>query len=164
MKLDLRELIVSEGARLPFRQELDTGRLGFPGVEGYCGPITAEGEVRNSAGALGARGEINARMRCVCDRCGAPFEMDKRVSFDVPIIAGSEEDGDGEAYGLAGDALDLDDMLETEFILNMDNKLLCRPGCKGLCPKCGKNLNEGECGCRPDVDPRLAVLEQLLDK
>ena len=33
-----------------------------------------------------------------------------------------------------------------------------------LCPKCGKNLNDGECSCRPDADPRFAVLEQLLDK
>ena len=45
---------------------------------------------------------------------------------------------------------------------NMDSKLLCRPDCKGICPRCGKNLNEGACSCRPEIDPRLAVLGQLL--
>ena len=52
---------------------------------------------------------------------------------------------------------DLDEILTTAFVLNMDSKLLCRPDCKGICPRCGKNLNEGACSCRPEIDPRLAV-------
>ena len=65
---------------------------------------------------------------------------------------------------MEGDWLNLDDLLETEFILDMPTKFLCREDCKGVCPKCGKNLNDGECDCRPDVDPRFAALAQLLDK
>ena len=55
------------------------------------------------------------------------------------------------------------DVLETSFILNTDSLFLCRDDCKGLCPRCGADLNEGPCGCKPEKDPRLAVLEQLLD-
>ena len=55
-------------------------------------------------------------------------------------------------------------ILSTLFILDMDSKFLCREDCKGLCPKCGKNLNLGPCGCGKETDPRFAVLEQLLDK
>ena len=58
----------------------------------------------------------------------------------------------------------MDDLLETVYILDMDTKYLCRPDCKGVCPECGQNLNEGPCSCRKKPDPRLAVLEQLLDK
>ena len=164
MKLDLREILDAPGARLPFEQELDTGRLDFAGVEEYLGPITASGEIVNTAGVLTAHGEIAARMRCLCDRCGSGFELTKRVEVDVPIVPENEGDEDAEAFRLEGDWLDLDDLLETAFILDMPAKLLCRSDCKGLCPTCGKNLNEGPCGCRPERDPRFAVLEQLLDK
>ena len=41
---------------------------------------------------------------------------------------------------------------------------LCKPDCKGLCPQCGKNLNEGKCGCSArQVDPRLEILKKLID-
>ena len=52
----------------------------------------------------------------------------------------------------------------TDLLLALPTKHLCREDCRGLCPRCGKNLNEGLCGCREDkVDPRLAVLAQLMD-
>ena len=50
------------------------------------------------------------------------------------------------------------------FVLGMDSQLLCSPDCKGICFRCGKNLNEGPCGCRKEPDSRFAVLQQLLDK
>ena len=81
----------------------------------------------------------------------------------VPVVD-AEDSEEAEAFCLQGEELDIDDLLETAFILDMESKSLCRPDCKGLCPKCGKDLNDGPCGCRPDIDPRLAVLEQLLDK
>ena len=56
------------------------------------------------------------------------------------------------------------EVLSTCFILDMETKFLCKEDCKGLCPSCGKNLNLGPCGCRKEIDPRFAVLEQLLDK
>ena len=58
----------------------------------------------------------------------------------------------------------MDEILSSLFILDMETKFLCREDCKGLCPTCGKNLNLGPCGCRKSLDPRFAVLEQLLDK
>ncbi len=169
MKLDLREILDTPGARLPFELELSGERLGFDAVTGCDGPIQARGEVINTAGVLTARGEITARLRCVCDRCGGSYELERTTKVDTPLVPASEcEDGEGgyesEAFPFEGDWLDLDDLLETAFILDMPTKFLCRDDCKGLCPKCGKNLNEGPCDCRKDVDPRFAVLEQLLDK
>ena len=58
----------------------------------------------------------------------------------------------------------LDEILETSLILDMETKFRCREDCKGLCDTCGANLNLGPCGCRKPRDPRFAVLEQLLDK
>ena len=164
MKLDLREILDAPGARLGFERELDTDRLDFGSVEEYRGPVKARGEVINTAGVLTARGVIDADMLCVCDRCGAGFELKKHVDLSVPVVPETEGSDESEAFVMEGDALDIDDLLETAFILTMDTKLLCKPDCKGLCPKCGKNLNDGPCACKPEPDPRFAVLEQLLDK
>lgn len=163
MKLDLREILDTPGARLPFERTLDVSRLDFDSVESYPVPPAARGEVVNTAGVLTVRGEIEARMLCVCDRCGASFELRRLVPVEMPVVPETEDDS-GEAFPMEGDALDIDDLLETAFILDMPSKLLCREDCRGLCPRCGKNLNEGDCGCRPETDPRFAVLEQLLDK
>ena len=54
--------------------------------------------------------------------------------------------------------------MTTTFVLNMDSKLLCSEDCKGLCSRCGANLNLGPCDCKPEPDPRFAALQQLLDK
>ena len=54
--------------------------------------------------------------------------------------------------------------VEADLILSLPFKNLCREDCRGLCPICGKNLNEGLCGCRPQTaDPRLEILRQLID-
>ena len=65
---------------------------------------------------------------------------------------------------LEGDEVDLDELVRVEFILHMDSKTLCSENCKGLCPRCGADLNLGPCSCKKETDPRLAVLAKLLDK
>ena len=56
-------------------------------------------------------------------------------------------------------------LMVPELIMDMEMAVVCTEDCKGLCPKCGKDLNEGECGCnRKEVDPRLACLAALLEK
>ena len=66
---------------------------------------------------------------------------------------------------MENDAFDLGDLARTAFILDMDTKTLCSEDCKGLCPRCGADLNQGPCSCKKkDVDPRLAVLAKLLEK
>ena len=71
----------------------------------------------------------------------------------------------GEPIGidLERDELALGDLVRETFILEMDTKHLCSEECKGLCAKCGADLNGGSCRCKPDIDPRLAALAQLLD-
>ena len=54
--------------------------------------------------------------------------------------------------------------VDAVFVLNFDSKLLCKPDCKGLCCRCGKNLNDGPCDCRKEPDSRFAALQQLLNK
>lgn len=57
---------------------------------------------------------------------------------------------------------DLDELLREDILLSLPTKVLCKSDCKGLCPMCGADLNNGPCGCKKPVDPRLAVLQDLL--
>ena len=163
MSINLRELIRTSGARLPFRHELSCERLSFPAVPSYIEPPVGEGEIVNSADLLTLRGHIRSVMRCVCDRCAKEFDMSMDLPLDVRLAAELEDEEDPDYFLLSGDELDIDDLLESAFILGMDTQILCRQDCKGLCPRCGADLNEGPCSCRSEPDPRLAVLEQLLD-
>ena len=163
MRLDLRELIVNPEARIPFRTELETDRLSFPSVKEYLTPPRAEGVVFSEAGILRAEGAITAEMLCVCDRCGQEFESVKETEVDAVIVQEESEEYP-EFFVLQGTELDLQELLSTCLILDMETKFLCREDCKGLCARCGRNLNLGPCSCGKEIDPRFQVLGQLLKK
>ena len=163
MRLDLRELMVHPEARLPFETELETERLSFASVKGYLRPPRAEGVAFSEAGILRVRGTITAEMLCVCDRCGEVFESVKETPVDAVVVQEESEDYP-EFFVLQGTVLDLQELLSTCLILDMETKFLCREDCKGLCERCGRNLNKGDCGCGKEIDPRFQVLGQLLDR
>ena len=163
MGINLHELILKPGSSLPFRKELSLERLDFPAVLSYNTVPVGEGVITNNAGALTLRGAIRSSLHCVCDRCTREFDRETEVPLEVPLAAELEDEENPDYFLLTGEELDIDDLLESAFILSMDPQMLCREDCKGLCPRCGADLNNGPCGCRKDSDPRLAVLEQLLD-
>ena len=74
-----------------------------------------------------------------------------------------QDEEDDDIILLDGSILDVGEVMTTEFILEMDIKNLCREDCKGICPKCGADLNTEPCKCKPDIDPRLAALASLLE-
>ena len=61
--------------------------------------------------------------------------------------------------------IDIDQLITEQILLAVPMKPLCNSKCPGICPVCGKNLNEGKCNCKTDkVDPRLLPLERLKKK
>jgi arginine/lysine/ornithine decarboxylase len=132
VKLNLKDIIEIPGGSVPFSQEIETDRLDFPSVLAYTAPITAEGEVRNTAGILELTGKLNASMHCVCDRCGTEFDRSKQIDLHATVTADPEADDDPEIFPLEGDWLDLDEVLTTLFILDMDTKFLCKEDCAAV--------------------------------
>ena len=163
MWLDLRKIIESPGEKLDFAVTLDPEHLSDPAIREFKVPPEARGEVVNTAGLLNLRGTLTAEMTMVCDRCGTVFDRTKVLSLDVPLAADVSDELSPEVFAVEGDGIDVSEIAETCFILDMEQKVLCRDDCRGLCPTCGKNLNEGPCGCTKAGDPRLAVLQSLLD-
>ena len=165
MRLDLRDVILVPDAEKSFQCQVDLSDLEFYGRKPIVRPVLAQGSVVNHAGALVLNGTARSELDLVCDRCGKEFSREKVVALDMLLADELEqEDSEDEIFLLDVNELDLDKLVTTAFVLAMDTKNLCSEDCKGLCAKCGADLNLGPCGCRPEVDPRLAALAQLLDK
>lgn len=164
MRLDLRDIINVPDARKTFQFQLDLSDVDFYGSRPIVHPVQVEGSVTNHAGALVLEGTARTVLELRCDRCGKEFSREKVVKLESLVAQELEDEENDDILLLDGTVLDLDEAAGTAFILAMDTKNLCSDDCKGLCAKCGADLNLGPCGCGPDVDPRLAALAQLLDK
>lgn len=164
MRLDLRDIIHVPDARKTFQLQLDLSGQDFYGSSPIVRPVEIEGGVTNHAGALVLEGTARSVLELQCDRCGKTFSREHVVVLDNLVAQELEDEENDDILLLEGTELDLDETAGTAFILAMDTKNLCSDDCKGLCAKCGADLNLGPCGCGPDVDPRLAALAQLLDK
>ncbi|WP_273524620.1 YceD family protein [Mailhella massiliensis] len=138
-------------------------------------PVVAEVFVLPQQDGCLIRGTIRGVVAMPCNRCMEETLVVLNQSFDefeeYPSTAETEPE-ENDPVGLLDECvvtteggapfLDLASLLWEEFSLALPVKPLCRPDCRGLCPECGKNLNEGACGCSRDSgDPRLAALRQL---
>lgn len=164
MLLELGTILTQPGGVVPFSLEQDFSDMDFGGSCPATQPVKVSGRVKNEAGVLLLTMTIDTVLSCVCDRCASAFDLPFHQEVEA-ILAEElmdEKNEDDWTFLLTGTAADLDDIIATAFVLNMEQKFLCSPDCKGLCASCGKNLNLGPCDCKPEPDPRLAVLRQLL--
>lgn len=166
MLLGLSKIIDCPGASVPFSASVDLRDLRYGVTNPVSEPVLASGTVRNTAGVLVMTGEITTCIHGICDRCASAFDREIHFPINVVLVTemANEENEDEWVFPLEGDSANLDDIVRTVFVLNLDSKLLCKEDCKGLCYRCGKNLNEGPCNCQKELDPRFAALKQLLEK
>ena len=166
MRLDLSSIIDRPGESVDFSVCVDLSDLIYGTSQPVSEPVKAVGTVRNTAGVLVMKGEISTCIHGTCDRCTADFTRQVELPLDVVLVTelANEENEDEWVFPLEANSADLEDIVRTVFVLNMDSKLLCKENCKGLCCKCGRNLNDGPCDCQKELDPRFAALRQLLDK
>jgi uncharacterized protein len=132
-------------------------------------PIQVEMEYYRAGTELFFQGHLHASTQEVCARCAeefsAPSDRDFRFVLTPRAIGLSDEDlreEDLEFSVYDGDQVDLSPLLREQYLLSLPTRPLCREDCRGLCPKCGANLNHTACGCRPEAaDARLAPLRAL---
>ncbi len=164
MVIDVRPILHTPGKRLDFRFELDLSGLEFDGRRPVSRPVAVEGEIRNTADLLELELTARTTLDAVCDRCGKEFSLGKEISYGCMLAEELQNEESDEIVLLEDGKTDAGDLARTAFILGMDSKILCSEDCKGLCPRCGADLNLGPCSCKREPDPRLAALASLLDK
>ena len=121
------------------------------------------------SGQVVVRGRVSGTLKQECRRCLTPVEgsFDEEVTLVFDADATDEEYDGGEAFPFdpSSGSLDLSRAVRGEMILASNPYVVCDPECKGLCPRCGANLNEGACGCTTEeVDPRWEALRGLKNR
>lgn len=137
-------------------------------------PVHAFIRVDKKDSEIFLKGTANVKVQQQCSRCLKIFDVDLKIDIDT-LYRPSKEINIEEHYELKSDELDtgfyrndeivVDDLLKEQILLNLPMKPLCSDQCKGLCPKCGADLNITQCNCEvSEVDERLAILKQLLKR
>lgn len=164
MIIDLKRIFVNENSSLPIEYSLDMSNVDFSGCYPLKKPVEIKGSVTNKASLVELDAAVTYIYEADCDRCGV-YTAKKHTLHVQKSLAPSIEGEESDSILLTPDMkLDLDELVYSEVIVSLPMKHLCNEGCKGICPKCGKNLNEGKCGCpEKEIDPRLSALADLLN-
>ncbi len=175
MAIDMRSVLSGEVTKLPFDYSfsLTEGDFGFDTkVDGvvFEKPARVSGEIVNMGGYIGLRASVSVDYDAECARCLAPLKRSFTVEFERTVVNRGElvntSDEEADDYiQIVDGMLELDTVAAEQLMMEFPMKEVCSEECKGLCPKCGKDLNEGDCGCpKKEIDPRLAILQKLLEK
>ncbi|MDD3277886.1 MAG: DUF177 domain-containing protein [Lachnospiraceae bacterium] len=114
-----------------------------------------------------AKGKVRAMIPCA--RCleEVPYDMvlDFERKVDAKLSEQEREQSEEEYNFLLKTELDTDVLLRNELLINWPIRVLCKEDCKGICSRCGANLNHGDCGCdRASIDPRMAAISDIFSK
>ena len=136
-----------------------------------CYPLSEEEPLQLTLTNLGKdklliEGSVKVKTEIPCDRCLTkvetliPLTISREV--DMKQTAEGRIDDLDETDFIIGYNLDTEKLVYGELLVNWPMKTLCREDCKGICRKCGKDLNEGSCGCDTvELDPRMAVIAEI---
>ena len=174
VRLDLRPLLAGE-RYLAFDYELplDTAtkdETSFLYGVSFPSPMKVSGDITNTAGYMRMQLTVSVDYEAACARCLSPvsgeFTLDLEKTVAPRNLLENLDEDRLDDYAIIEDGfLDMDEPLLLQLEMEFPIRFLCKEDCKGLCPKCGQNLNEAECGCvTKEIDPRLAPLQKILDE
>ncbi len=110
-------------------------------------PISFEGVLKKGDDFVEVNGKINLEYTTACHLCGTEFKRNDTIDVFETYRREPTED----EYKLVGDEIELDEMIFDNLRLNLPVKFLCKEDCKGVCTKCGKNLNFEKCECVEEI-------------
>jgi uncharacterized protein len=134
-------------------------------------PCRISGILNKRIVQVDVEGIIEAKIETECSRCLMPVVSTLELPFKVSYITEehytTEKDSElhGEDLDISlydGEKIDLAELAREQILLNLPTQIFCRENCRGLCPKCGANLNESPCNCETkEIDPRWQSLRQF---
>lgn len=156
----------------PAHRELEA-TVATKGEANPAGEPVLTGSVRlmHTQGGVLVQGGLHAQAALSCSRCLEPVavpldvELEEIFTPTIDLMTGRPVQNEEEDRALWIDdrhLLDLSEVLRQDVLLALPMHVLCREECRGLCPVCGQNLNQGSCGCTPEPDTRWVALLDLL--
>lgn len=133
--------------------------------EAKSGTACAEAVITNHSGLILLEGNINASLTVPCARCDKEFNYTATIPLTAKITESLANEDEDEYIILQDYSFDEEDLVRTTLILELPSRYLCNEDCKGLCPKCGCDLNVKECSCnQKESDPRWDVLKDFFSE
>jgi uncharacterized protein len=182
MLISLRYLRTHDNA-MEFDEEFQPGTIDLAGEAIQVAPLKASGRAtlipeHDGRGSvlsdIRVVGKLATRLEIACARCLDPVAYDVDRGFELlfrpqTVNVGPDEaemqDKDAEVAFYQGDGVELEDIMREQMLLAVPIKTVCGEDCRGLCPLCGKNRNNGDCHCEPVVeDPRWDALKGIKDQ
>ena len=166
MKLDLRKLLAGEVDKIDIDYSLESSDLPSFDDVSFADNVNVSGTLKNNGGYMKLSLLSSLDYTSVCARCLKEIKDNLNINFEKTVCEeGDLQNEDNDDYVEITDGmLDVDEALIEDIILNFPSKILCDENCKGLCPKCGKDLNCDSCSCvTKEIDPRLAPLLKFFD-
>ncbi len=175
MKLDLRGLLAGERLlTFDYEEMLDIDPDDTASIlhgTSFPSPMKVEGEITNTAGYMRLTLTMTVDYHSFCARCLEPVAGTFSLSLEKTVapkklLADVTEDRLDDYVIINDGFIDLNEPIRDQLEIEFPYRFLCKEDCKGLCPRCGANLNKETCGCDTmDRDPRIAgPLERLLEK
>ena len=171
MQIHLSDITDSEGKHIQLQLDLDLDKISFQmGDYPILEKTPIELGITNTGNkVLELKGIGSVTVGIPCDRCleqvavKIPYEIEQKLDMKKSD-AERVQDLDENDY-LTGMDLDVDRLVYLEVLMSWPLKVLCREDCKGICSRCGKNLNKGSCGCAEEPkDPRMAAISDIFSK
>lgn len=168
MLLNLSDVLTSEGMEIA--REIPLEMTCYEnGAESF--PIVSKSPVRLTVANAGTdkaklEGSVDLTLLAACGRCLEEVPVPLALCFERTILSpGAEADEADDLGFMDGFYLDVETFVHNEILINWPTKILCKEDCRGICPVCGRNRNEGPCGCDTFVpDPRMAVIQDIFNK
>ena len=171
MKINVSEIKRSHGLSQRLRLE-DWGSVAEMEL---AAPLVVDLKLSNVGSRILVEGNLQTRVRATCSRCAVDYDewLDVRVDeqflpHDSPELP-QGEDLDFEQLSLftyENDVIEIDEVIRQNLVASLPCRPLCAEACKGLCSRCGANLNEKACECEaePYHDPRWGAVAVLQDR
>ena len=164
MLFELKSVFLADGESSEIRYELDITDIDIDGIFPFTSPVSVTATAVNRASLVTLTLDCEYGFCRPCDRCGAELSGTEHKRFEHRLVQTLVDETNDDYIETPDFTLELDAVVISDIILHYPQKFLCSEDCKGLCPVCGKNRNEGDCGCdKTVVDPRLEILKQLME-
>lgn len=167
MLFQLKDVFINEGTSAEVSFKMDMSEVDLYGIYPFTSPVNVHAVAQNRAGLVSLNIKTDFLFVHPCDRCLDEIRREYSYSFNhvlVVSLSGNSDENDGDYIEVPEYEIDLDELAQADILLELPSKFLCSDACKGICMSCGKNLNEGLCGCfTRKIDPRLEILKELID-
>ena len=164
MLIDVSQILKSFGESKEISGSIDFSEKTAPGAEPVFTALDFSGTVTNIGGPLEIKLAVSGTYEVLCSRCAKATQGSFGYDFTEILVSAEAEDitDRDDAVIFTGDTVDLSDIIMSNVLLSLPSTFLCKEDCKGLCPKCGTDLNEKTCDCEDDVDPRWEALKNFV--